>query len=621
MISGRRTSSRSQLRTRFLLCLLSVGALFGVLLVRLAYLQLIEGPRYRYLSENNRIRLERLPPPRGMILDRNGAILADVRASFDVYGVPAELPASGPVQESIYQQLSRVLELPAEQLRTLYEQRGPARWKPRLLKRRLSRAQMARLEAHRLELPSVLVQANPVRSYPAGTLLGNTLGYVGEISGRELGAAAYAEYEAGDYVGRAGLELAWEGTLQGQAGGQQVEVDVVGRTLGVLAARPAQPGRNIVLTIDQRLQHAAEQALAGQDGSVVVLGVGSGDVLALVSSPPLDPNVLAEGVSEAQWQELMANPRHPLQNRPLQGVFPPGSTFKIATALAALAEGSITPKTQVTCTGEYLFAGRGYRCWKKTGHGQVNLERALVESCDVYFYQLGLDTGVDAIQRWSAELGLGSPTGIDLPGENAGLVPSKEWKRRVRKEPWYVGETLSVVIGQGYVLATPLQLAQMMAAVANPQGLRLRPRIVARIEANDGSQVEEIPRREAAVLPFQATHLELVRRALRQVVAGERGTGKAAEVADFPVAGKTGTAQVVRLSRDQPYEPDQIPREHRDHALFVAYAPSNAPEIAVAAIVEHGGHGGSAAGPVVRRVLEAYRDLRAPPLQTAEVAP
>ncbi|MDF1553464.1 MAG: penicillin-binding protein 2 [Deferrisomatales bacterium] len=616
---GRSTVLRSQLRTRFLLCLLAVATLFGTLLVRLAYLQVIEGSRYRYLSENNRIRLERLPAPRGMILDRNGVILADVRASFDAYGVPAELPPSEQRQE-IYQQLSQVLELPEEQIRAVYEGRGPARWKPRLLKRRLARAEMARLEVHRLELPSMLVQANPVRHYPAGSLLGNTLGYVGEISGQELGTPAYAEYDAGDFIGRSGLEMAWEGTLQGQAGGQQVEVDVHGRTLGVLAARSARPGRNLVLTIDQRLQRAAEQALDGQVGSVVALGVGSGDVLAMVSVPALDPNPLAEGMSEARWKELSSDPRHPLQNRPHQGVFPPGSTFKIAAALAGLAEGSITPKTQVLCTGEYHFAGRGYRCWKKTGHGLVDLERALVESCDVYFYQLGLDTGVDAIHRWASELGLGSPTGIDLPGENSGLLPSKAWKRRARNEPWYAGETLSISIGQGYVLATPLQLAQMIAAVANPQGLRLRPRIVARIEDGDGTQVEEIPRREAATLPFRATHLELVRRALRGVVAGDHGTGSRAEVEGFPVAGKTGTSQVMRLSRDQKYEEDKIPWEQRDHALFVCYAPSDDPEIAVAVVVEHAGHGGAEAAPVAQRVIEAYRELRAPPVHTAGVA-
>jgi penicillin-binding protein 2 len=620
VIPGRSSGLRSQLRPRFLLCLLTVAALFGTLLIRLAYLQVVEGARYRYLSENNRIRLERLPAPRGMILDRSGVILADVRASFDAHGVPAELPPPARRQE-VYQQLSQVLDMPMEEIRAVYEGRGPARWKPRLLKRRLSRAEMAQLEAHRLELPSVLVQANPVRHYPAGSLLGNTLGYVGEISGAELGTVAYAEYEAGDFVGRSGLEMAWEGTLQGQAGGQQVEVDVHGRTLGVLAARPAVPGRNLVLTIDQRLQRAAEQALEGRDGAVVALGVRSGDVLAMVSTPPLDPNPLAEGVSATQWQELTSDPRHPLQNRPLQGVFPPGSTFKIATALAGLAEGTITPKTQVLCTGEYHFAGRGYRCWKKTGHGQVDLERALVESCDVYFYQLGLDTGVDGIHRWASELGLGSPTGIDLPGENSGLLPSKEWKRRARKEPWYAGETLSVAIGQGYVLATPLQLAQMIAAVANPQGLRLRPRIVARIEAGDGTQVEEVPRREAATLPFRATHLELVRRALRGVVAGDHGTGNRAEVEGFSVAGKTGTSQVVRLSRDQKYVAAEIPREQRDHALFVCYAPSDDPEIAVAVVVEHAGHGGSAAAPVAQKVIAAYRELRAPPVDTARMAP
>jgi penicillin-binding protein 2 len=616
MIPTRVRLLRSQLRARFLFCLATVGILFGVMLLRLAYLQVIEGARYRYLSENNRIRLERLPAPRGMILDRNGVILADVRASFDVYGVPAELPPAE-LRQELYWELSQVLDLPAEQVQGVYEGRGPARWKPRLLKRRLSRAEMARIEAHRLELPSVLVQANPVRRYPAGSLLGNTLGYVGEISPRELDTHAYAEYESGDFIGRGGLEEAWEGTLQGQAGGQQVEVDVRGRTLGALASRPALPGHNLVLTVDYRLQRVAEEALGDQVGSVVALGVRSGDVLAIVSNPSLDPNLLAQGVSEDQWQQLITDPLHPLQNRPLQGGFPPGSTFKVASALAALAEGTITPKTQVTCTGEYHFAGRAYRCWKKTGHGLVDLERSLVESCDVFFYQLGLDTGVDAIHRWAGELGLGRRTDIDLPSESSGLLPSKEWKRRTRNEPWYAGETLSVVIGQGYVLATPLQLAQLAATIANPDGIRLRPRIVARIETGDGQHTTEIPVREAATLSFRATHLDLVRRAMRRVVSDPHGTARKAEVEGFAVAGKTGTAQVVRLARDGAYDTDTIPWEQQDHALFICYAPFESPEIAVAVVVEHGGHGGSTAAPVARRVIEAYRDLRAPQISDA----
>lgn len=605
---GPRVASRTQLRMRFLWCVVVVAAVFGVLAARLVYLQVLHGARYRYLSENNRIRLERVAAPRGMILDRRGEILAGVRASFDALVVPAEVPREG--REELYRKLSEVLGLPPDELAEAVEKPGPPPWKPRIVRRRLEWAEMARLEAHRLELPGVLVQANPVRHYPFGTLMAATLGYVGEISGRELRSAAYGEYEAGDSLGRGGLEGAWEGTLRGDAGGQQVEVDVRGRKLDVLAEQAAKPGRNLVLTLDRRLQEVAEEALGTEVGAVAALQVRTGDVLALVSSPGYDPNQLARGVTADEWSALSTDPRHPLQNRALQGQYPPGSTFKIVMALAGLSEGVITPSTKIFCGGALNFAGRAYHCWKHAGHGWVDLETAIIQSCDVYFYQLGLDLGIDTIHKYAVALGLGSPTGIDLPGERGGLVPSSAWKRQARKEPWYTGETLSVSIGQGYMLVTPLQLASMIAAVAHPQGVRMRPRIVARVEDAEGRPLVEIPPQEAARLDLRRIHLDRVRDGLRQVVAGLRGTGKRAEVEGYPVAGKTGTSQVVKLAGERGVPEEEIPWEHRDHALFVCYAPADDPEIAVAVVVEHGGHGGSAAAPVAQKVIEAYRLLR-----------
>ncbi|GAB4256812.1 penicillin-binding protein 2 [Deferrisoma sp.] len=598
--------TRSRLRPRLLACVAVVAAAFGVLLGRLAYLQIWEGARYRYLSENNRIRLERVPAPRGMVFDRNGIILADVRAAFEALVVPSEVPEEG--REEWVGRVAGILGMDPQEIWNILGAPGPPRWEPRLLAR-IDRPQMARLEAHRLELPGMLVRARPVRHYPRGALFGPVLGYVGEVSAEELGRETFAEYAAGDVVGRAGIERTWEGVLRGAAGGRQVEVDVRGRELRVLAERPAQPGQNLVLALDGRLQEAAQEALGDQVGAVVVIEVQTGEVLALVTSPGLDPNELVRGVTPERWQEIVSDPLHPLQNRAVAGQYPPGSTFKVAVALAGLAEGVITPKTRVFCSGAYPFAGRDYRCWKKTGHGWVDLERALVESCDVYFYQLGLDLGVDGIARWGEALGLGRRTGVDLPGERSGLLPTRAWKRRARGEPWYAGETLSVAIGQGYVLATPLQLASMMAAVAHPQGVRMRPRLVTRIEEPAGHVVHSLAPEEVGRLPFSMAHLGLVRRALREVVAGERGTGRRAEVPGFPVAGKTGTAQVVKLPSERNLPDDQIPWEHRDHAWFVGYAPADRPEIAFAVLVEHGGHGGAAAGPVAARVVEAYRDL------------
>lgn len=597
------------LRRRFLLCVVAVLAVFAALGLRLVYLQVLEGSRYRYLSENNRIRLERVLAPRGMILDRRGEILAEVRATFDALVIPAEMPRGE--RERVYAHLAETLEMDPELVARIVEGPGPARWKPRILKRRLARPEMARLEVHRLELPGVVVQATPVRFYPFGDLLGSVLGYVGEISGDELRQPAYAEYEAGDAIGRTGLEWAWEGELRGEAGGQQVEVDVRGRKLQVLAERPARPGRNVVLTIDRRLQEAAAAALGPAAGAVAVVSVRSGDVLALASRPSFDPNVLAKGVTAEEWAALSTDPLHPLQNRAIQGLYPPASTFKVVMALAGLAEGVITPQTRVFCSGAYNFAGRPYRCWKKTGHGSMDLREALVQSCDVYFYQLGLDLGIDAIHRHSLALGLGQPTGLDVPGEKGGLIPSKEWKRRARGEPWYTGETLSVAIGQGYVLTTPLQVAALMAGIAHPEGVRMRSRIVSGTEDAQGRPVLEAAGREAARLGYRRAHLDLVRAALRGVVAGERGTGRRAEVKDFPVAGKTGTAQVVKLPAEAGLPQEFIPREHRDHAWFVCYAPAHDPEIAVTVLVEHAGQGGGAvAAPIARKVVEAYHDLR-----------
>ncbi len=587
-------------------CVAVVAAAFGVLLGRLAYLQVWEGARYRYLSENNRIRLERVPAPRGMVFDRNGVILADVRAAFEALVVPSEVPEEG--RDAWVGRVAGILGVDPQEVRDVLDAPRPPRWEPRFLAR-IDRRQMARLEAHRLELPGMLVRARPVRHYPGGALFGPVLGYVGEVSAEELGREPFAEYAGGDVIGRAGIERTWEGVLRGTPGGQQVEVDVRGRELRVLAERPAEPGQNLVLALDGRLQAAAREALGDQAGAVVVLEVRTGDVLALVTAPGLDPNELVRGVTPERWKEIVSDPRHPLQNRAVAGQYPPGSTFKVAVALAGLAEGVITPKTRVFCSGAYPFAGRDYRCWKKTGHGWVNLERALVESCDVYFYQLGLDLGVDGIARWADALGLGRRTGVDLPGEKPGLLPTRAWKRGARGEPWYAGETLSVAIGQGYTLATPLQLASMMAAVAHPQGVRMRPRLVTRIEEATGQIVHALAPEEVGRLPFSLGHLALVRRALREVVAGERGTAHKAEVVGFPVAGKTGTAQVVKLPSERSLPDDQIPWEHRDHAWFVGYAPADRPEIAFAVLVEHGGHGGSAAGPVAARVVEAYRDL------------
>lgn len=597
------------MKTRFLWAVAVVGFAFTVLAARLVYLQVVKGSDYRYQSENNRIRVERIPSPRGVIYDRNKEILADTFAAFDAEVIPSEIPVNG--REELFRQVSALLDMPVEEIEKAVKAKGLPKWRPRVLKRRLTREEMARLEARRIELPGFMVTHNPVRTYPFGDLMGPVLGYMGSMTQDELNDPLFEGYDPSDYIGRAGIEKAWESRLRGTPGGVQVEVDVVGRRFGEINRWPATPGQDLVLTIDRAVQEAAEKALGEEAGSVVAIEVGTGRILAMTSRPGYDPNMMARGVTSKDWSALINDPRHPLQNRPVQGTYAPGSTFKVIMALAGLDKGIITPSTSVFCGGGLQFGGRRFRCWKSSGHGTVSLEAAIAQSCDVYFYKLGNDLGVDTINEYARKFGLGAQTGVDLPGEKAGLVPSTQWKRKVKKEPWYPGETLSVAIGQGSVTATPIQLANMIATVADPQGRLMRPTLVDRIESPGGRVIERIAPQEMGKLGFQLSHLAEVRHGLRQVVAA--GTARSANIPQWKVAGKTGTAQVVGMGATAEASGAQKAWERRDNALFVCYAPVEDPKIAVAVIVDHGGHGGSAAAPIAAKVVRAYHDVLYPP--------
>lgn len=602
--------SRQQLKLRFMVAVGVVTAVFTLLASRLIYLEVLRGEEYRYQSENNRIRVERIPAPRGVIFDRNKEILADTFAAFDAMVVPSELPDDR--RDELYNAVSALLGLTREEIAKAVKSPGIPKWRPRVLKRRLTREEMARLEARRLELPGFFVTPNPVRTYPLGDMMGIAMGYMGALTEEELTLPQFENYDPADYVGRAGVEKAFESRLKGVPGGVQVEVDVVGRKFGELNRWPASPGNNLVLTIDRAVQEAAEKGLGEEAGSVVAIEVGTGKILALASRPSYDPNVLARGVTSKEWAELTGDPKHPLQNRPVQGTYAPGSTFKIVMALAGLEKGLITPSSSVYCSGGYQFGGRRFRCWKSSGHGQVSLETAIAQSCDVYFYKLGVDLGVDGIYEAATALGMGRPTGIELMGEKSGLIPSSEWKQRVRKEPWYPGETLSVSIGQGYVSTTPLQLAVMMASVADPAGRVMKPTLLERVESPDGKILEVNTPVEISRLPFRQSSLDAVRDGLRQVVAA--GTARSANLQDWAVAGKTGTAQVVGMREGETSAQSAAKAwAYRDHALFVAFAPYRDPKIAVAVIIDHGGHGGSVAAPVAAKVIKAYHDVLYPP--------
>jgi penicillin-binding protein 2 len=445
----------------------------------------------------------------------------------------------------------------------------------------------------------------------------HVLGYLGEIGPAQLKTLKDQGYQLGDELGQYGLERRWEEVLRGQSGGQQVEVDALGRRVRVLHEVTDVPGYTAQLTIDRQLQQTAFEAMQGKEATVVALDVHSGAVLAMVSTPAYDPNVFARGIKAEEWRALIKDPLRPLSNRATQGQFPPGSTFKIVMAIAALEEGVIEPETRISDPGFYYFGNRAFRDWKKQGHGSVDLHKAIVESCDVYFYQLGPRLGIDRIAKWARALGLGEKSGVALDDERSGTIPDTEWKRKRFRQPWYPGETVSVAIGQGYVTTTPLQMAVMMATVANG-GTVYRPRIVSKVESFDRALVREYGPEIIRTVPMKPSTIARVRNALADAVKSPSGTGGAARTPIVEIAGKTGTAQVIEM-KGAYLKSEQISYMNRDHAWFVSYAPAQNPQIAVVVLVEHGGHGGSAAAPIAKKVIEKYMELQNEPAGQRQV--
>lgn len=574
---------------------------FAAIFTRLWFLQVIKGPEMRESSEQNRIRIVRVPAARGVVYDRNGEILIDNRPSFDVVFVPEDVRQD---RAAVLRTLAGYLDEPEDVV--FQRLKAPSRRPPYegvVLDRDLDWDRVVALETHQLELPGVSIRVGPRRYYPFGPLAAHLLGYVGEISDKELEARGgrASGLRPGDLIGKANLERAWDAELRGVPGGQQIEVDALGRRVRVLSEVPDVPGDTLTLTLDRDLQETAEWALGDHTGAVVALDPRNGEVLVFASKPAYDPNIFARGIQRAEWRALLEDPLRPLMNRAVQGAYPPGSTFKIAVAAGLLEMAQGKAVGGVHCGGGVPFGNHYFRCWRKGGHGGVNLHEAIVQSCDTFFYLHGQRLGVDGIAEYSRRLGLGSLTGIALDHEKAGIIPDTQWKRARFKQPWFAGETLSVAIGQGYVTTTPLQMAHFVATVANG-GTRYRPHYVKRIEAPDGTvRVDVQPEivGEAGLRPATVTALKA---SMRDVVMSERGTGKRARVAGVEVAGKTGTAQVVTLSQS-----NKKARVSRDHAWFIAFAPVEAPEIALAVLVEHaGGGGGAFAAPVAQKVLERY---------------
>ena len=584
------------------------------LITRLISLQVIEGERYTFLSENNRIRIKRIPGTRGMILDREGQLLVDSRPSFDLLFIPED--AEDP--EQTLRLLAHYLGHDEKEMLAVIEanKQRPA-FEEIVLGKDVDWPTVVAVESHQLDLPGVTLRARPRRNYTDGVMGAHVLGYLGEIGPAQLKTLKDEGYVLGDEIGQYGLERRWEAVLRGQSGGQQVEVDALGRRVRVLHEVTDVPGYTVHLTLDRELQQTAFEALQGKEGTIVALDVHTGAILAMVSTPSFDPNVFARGIKAEEWRALVKDQQRPLSNRATQGQYPPGSTFKIIMSIAGLEEGVIDPNARISDPGFYYFGNRAFRDWKKEGHGSVDLHRAIVESCDVYFYQLGPRLGVDRIAKWAHAFGLGEKTGVALDDERSGTIPSTEWKRKRFRQPWYPGETVSVAIGQGYVTVTPLQLANMVATLANG-GTLFRPRIVSKVESGNTGVVREYGPEIIRKIELKPSTLEQVREALADVVRTPPGTGGAARSNVVTIAGKTGTAQVVEMKGGY-VKTEQLAYLNRDHAWFVSYAPVENPQIAVAVLVEHGGHGASAAAPLAKKVIEKYIEMQNQPADQRQV--
>ena len=596
------TADTEWYKQRVIISMLFVAAAFIVLFVRLFYLQVIKGDELRRLSENNCIRLQSTDPPRGLIYDRNGVLLVDNRPSFDLTII---LKDAKPVEKTI-QKLSRYIHVPESELtlKIAADKHGSS-YKPIVLKQDIGRDMLAAVEARKYDLPGIGVDVKPRRHYINKQCASHLIGYLGEINSSELKLSKYSACKQGDYIGKFGVEKTFESFLRGRRGGRQVEVNVMGQVVNVLKTVEAQPGNNLYLTIDHVLQQQAETLLKSVAGAVVAMDPGTGQVLVLASSPPFDQNIFVNGMSQKQWQTLISNPFRPMENKAIQGEYPPASTFKIITAAAGLEEGVIDESFTVYCPGHYQFGNRVYRCWKKGGHGEVDLVKALAESCDVFFYQVGQQLKVDRIALYATAFGLGSPTGINLGHEAAGLIPTSAWKKRHTGVSWQGGETLSVAIGQGYNLATPMQMVVLTAAVANG-GIRYKPLILKDIKTSEGKTIIAGEPQIVGKLPISKQTLATIKKCLWEVVNNPKGTGRIARIEGIDVSGKTGTAQLVQR-KEVDTEPDtETLNQHKAHAWFVAYAPSTDPKIAVAVIVEHGEHGSSAAAPIARDIIMTY---------------
>jgi penicillin-binding protein 2 len=581
--------------------------LLGLLLGRLLYLQFFEYSHFKTLSENNRVRLQAIAPNRGLIYDRNGVVLAENRPSYRLEVIPEQVKD----MEATLQGLGDLVELDEvtlERFRKAVSRSRPFEGVP--LRTKLSDEEVARLAVNRHRFPGMEITAKLGRYYPLGERAVHVIGYVGRIDEDELKRVDEANYSGTSHIGKVGLERYYENELHGKVGYQNVEVNVQGRMLRVLDKTPPTPGNDLVLSLDAELQAVAEDAMDDYTGAAIAMDPSTGEVLAMASMPAYDPNLFVHGIGVRDYAALRNSEQRPLFNRAISGQYPPGSTAKPFVGLAGLESKAVGHKETVFCQGYYLLPNeeRRYRDWKKTGHGEMNFKAALAQSCDVYYYELAYRLGIDRMHAFMQQFGFGSPTGLDTVGERSGLMPSREWKQRERNKIWFPGETLIAGIGQGYMLATPLQLASATSIMAM-RGTAMRPHLLKEIQypaSNESVRIE----------PKQTRQIQLQREinwhyaidAMLEVVHGARGTARYAIGYDlkYRMAGKTGTAQVLGIAQDEEYDEESLAKKLRDHALFVAFAPEDKPRIAVAVIAENGGHGSGVAAPIARSIIDAW---------------
>lgn len=587
------------LKKRIRFSVILIACIFVFIFLRLVYLQILKGNKYSQLSTNNRIRVTKTPDPRGFILSKNDRVLVKNIPSFDLTLIPQDAPDT----DRVLHNLSDLLNIDKNSLRKTIEKNGNrSPFEPITLIKEISWEEMSLILSKRLDMQGINIAVVPKRFYCFGDMASHVFGFLGEINPDELQKKEFMRYSMGDLVGKYGLEKWGEKYLRGAKGGLQTEVDVYGNRQQVLARIDPVPGCNLVISIKPKLQKLAEELLKEKTGAVVAMNPWDGEIFVLASSPGFDSNLFSRGICYEDWNRLVDNPLHPLLNRTIQSQQPPGSLFKIVTAISALEEKRVDPTTKFHCPGYFNLGRRRFNCWKKGGHGWMDMKEAIIESCDVYFYNLALQVGLDNIIKYARLLGFGAKTGIALEGEKSGLLPTPRWKKKMYGVDWQLGETLNISIGQGYLLTTPMQIATIFSGIATG-GRVPQPKLVLHVDCERTKKY--FPSVNLKQYKLSHNTLSFLKAALTGVVNDPNGTGFRAKTDQVLVAGKTGTAQIAS-KKLRMHELKDLPRHLADHAWFVAFAPVDNPRLVVSVLIEHGGGGGMVAAPIAKKIIQLF---------------